>query len=93
MVAMGTLTSWAQDGAIEPLASPPALHGAGADTAAPGAGAVLLTASPTAARPSTLPAAKCSREDGGHPPRAASVLTCASPTCQGQATSTISAEG
>lgn len=60
MVAVGTLTSWAQDGAIEPLASPPALHGAGANTAAPGAGAVLLTASPTAARPSTLPAAKCS---------------------------------
>lgn len=67
-VAVDTLTSWAQDGAIEPLASPPTLHGAGADTAAPGAGAVLLTASPTATRPSTLPAAKCSREDGGHPP-------------------------
>lgn len=84
MVAVGTLTSWAQDGAIEPLASPPALLGAGA---------VLLTASPTAARPSTLPAAKCSREDGGHPPRAAPTLTHDSPTCRGQATSTISAEG
>lgn len=72
-VAVGTLAVWVQDGAIEPLASPPAPHGAGADAAAPGAGTVLLTASPVAAGPGALPAAKRSREDGGHPPRAASM--------------------